>query len=143
MADTTFTPDQITKQAQLNAGVIPLVALAFLKERGISLDQFATFVGERFAPGWSTLQGGAAAVARMAALNIVSGGADLVGPEGDENRAEATLAGWDGQQTLDMLGLTQAEADTFVDAFGPIAASLGLRYAARRAGDQLHLSFTR
>jgi hypothetical protein len=80
---------------------------------------------------------------RAAALNVVSGGGELVSLEGDDERAEAVVTGWSGPQTLAAFGLTRAEADTFLDAFGPIAASLGLRFAARREGDHLHLSFTR
>ena len=105
---------------------------------------WTTFVGERFAPSWSELQGAVShVVARAAARNVVSAGARLVRPTGDADRGEAVLAEWPDPQFLTLLGLPLADADAFLAVFAPTAAYLHLRFAARREGEQLHLTFTR
>lgn len=93
MADTAFTAEEINQQAQGNAAIFPLVTIAYLRERGLSVDDWAMFVGQRFAPSWSSLQGGdAVTVARFAARNIVAEGARLVSLMGGADRGEAGLA---------------------------------------------------
>ncbi len=48
---TTFTPEQISQQAQGNFNGILLVMFAYLKENALSVDEFCAFSGHRFAPG--------------------------------------------------------------------------------------------
>jgi hypothetical protein len=143
MADT-FTTEQLHQQAQGNAAIIPLVTIAYFREHGLSVDDWTTFVGQRFAASWSPLQGAEPqAVARAAALNVVSSGARLISITGGADTGEAVLADWPDQEFLALLGCTVADADAFLDVFAPIAEYLHLRFAARREGEQLHLTFTR
>ena len=143
MADT-FTTEELHQQAQGNAAIIPLVTIAYFRERGLSVDDWTTFVGQRFAPSWSALQGAEPqAVARAAALNVVSSGARLVRLTGGADTGEAVLADWPDHEVLTMLGCTVADADAFLEVFAPIAESLHLQFAAHRQGEQLHLTFTR
>lgn len=144
MADTTFTAEELHEQAQGNAAIFPLVTIAYLRERGLSVDEWAVFVGQRFAPSWSSLQGGdAVTVARFAARNIVAEGARLVSLTGGADRGEAVIADWPDPEALSMFGLTQDDANPVLHSFRPIAEYLGLQFALRREGEHVHLIFTR
>ncbi len=89
-----FTPEQVLRQAQGNATATVLVTIAYLKERGLPVEEWVAYTGRRFAMGWEALRGqGAAAVARVAALNVVSVGGELVALSGDDTRAEAVVRG--------------------------------------------------
>ena len=140
--NTTFTTEQILGAAQGNVNGLCLVAIAYLKEHNLSLDEFWSFVGHQFAPGWE--QGASAKeVASGAVLNMVSGGCKLHSLSGDESKAEAVLGGWPSDESLTDFGLTQEEADSVWGVFGPIAESLGYEYAWHRQGDHITLTFTR
>ena len=139
--NTTFTPEEISEQAQGNVNGLSLVAVAYLKEHALSMEEFWAFVGGQFAPGWE--QGMTAKeVARWAALNMISGGCSLRLLSGDESQAEAVIAGWPSEESLAFHGLTQEEADTLWGSFGPIAESLGYDYEWRRQGDEVTITFS-
>jgi hypothetical protein len=138
----TFTAEEICEQAKGNAGNAILLVLVAARERGESLEEAARFVGRIFAPSWDEGRGkGALVVARSAALNAVTCGAQLRRLDGDTRRAEATIAGWPSEQDLAYFNLTQEEADALNGLYGPIAERLGLRYAWRRAGDEVTMAF--
>lgn len=139
---TTFTPEQISQQAIGNVTNICLAADAYLKEHALSMDEFWAFVGRRFAPGWD--QGMTAKeVALAAALNMVTGGWNLLSLSGDESQAEVVMGGWEFVEAPEFYELTLKEADTIWGAFGPIAESLGYVYAWKRQGDEVTMTFTR
>ena len=142
--DPGFTAEEVCAQARGNASALILVLLAYARNRGDDPAAAARFVGERFAPSWDGLRGeGALAAARAAALNLVTGGAELRVLAGDGDRAEATVAGWPGEEDLAFFGLTRADADAFHGVFGAAAERLGLRFAWHRDGDAVALAFVR
>jgi len=77
-ANTAFTSEELLSQAQGNANALALTTVAYLKERGLAVDEYFAFVGQQFAPGWEELRGRSVMdVARIAALNMVSVGGTL------------------------------------------------------------------
>src|ERR687893_1115764 len=143
-ADVGFSPEEVSDQAQGNATALALTALAYLKERGLDLDEYVAFHGRRFAPAWEELRGRPVAeAARLAALNAVSLGATLISLSGDDRRAEVLVAGWPDEEFLDLLQLSREDAQRQLDAFGPITEHLGIRYGWRREGDAVRMTFER
>lgn len=143
-ADAEFSSEEISSQAQGNATALALTALAYLKERGLDLDEYVAFHGRRFAPLWEELRGRPVVeVARLAALNAVSLGATLISLSGDDRRAEVLVAGWPDEEFLDLLQLSREDAQRQLDAFGPITEHLGIRYGWRREGDAVRMTFKR
>ena len=135
-----FTKDEVLEQAKANAQALALVALGYIKQKGLALDEFWSFVGGKFTLGWDALQGKGARVAmRMFALNMVSVGGTLESLSGDEAWAEATIADWPSPDLLQAFGGSQGDVDQMYAVFGPIAGSLGLRYEWRRQGDRVTL----
>ena len=138
----TFTAEEICEQAIGNSSASLLLMLVTARERGESLADAARFVGRIFAPSWDEERGkGARTIARWAALNAVTCGADVRRLDGDARRAEVTVAGWPSEQDLAYFGLTQEDADALNELYGPIAERLGLHYAWRSNGDAVVMTF--
>src|SRR5947209_18214741 len=66
-----FTPEEIAQRGMDNWQHVLFGTIAYLKERDLSIEEWAAFLGEKFAPGW-----GHGYTARkfmeQAALNVVS-----------------------------------------------------------------------
>lgn len=135
-----FTMDDVLQQAEMNAQALFLVAIGYLNEKRLPLDEFWSFVGEKFTLGWDALQGRGARVAmRMFALNMVSVGGTLESLSGDEARAEAIIADWPSPDLLQAFGVSRSDSDRLYAVFQPIADFLGLGYEWRRKGDRVAL----
>jgi len=136
--------EEITRFARMNASAFPYVVTALARECGRSADDAAAFVGRTFAPGWEEVRGqGARVAARYMALNLASGGADVVALTGDEGHAEVRAAGYGDEGELAFYGLTRDDLDRFVGTFGPIAEHLGLRADWRREGEEIVVTVER
>jgi hypothetical protein len=124
----------------MNAQALSLVAMGYIKEKGLSLDEFWSFVGGKFTLGWDSLQGKGARVAmRMFALNMVSVGGTLESLSGDEAQAEAIIADWPSPDLLQAFGVSRGDVDRMYAIFQPIAEMLELRYEWRRQADRATL----
>lgn len=135
-----FAKDEVLQQAKMNAQALFLVAIGYLKEKGLALNEFWSFVGDKFTLGWDSLQGKGARVAmRMFALNMVSVGGTLESLSGNEARAEAVITGWPSPGLQQAFGVSQDDVDRMYAVFGPIADLLGLRYEWHRQGDRVTL----
>ena len=142
--DTEFTPEELLSQAQGNATAIALTTIAYLKERGLAIDEYFEFVGRQFAPLWEELRGRAVAdVARTAALNMVSVGSTLRSLQGNDTRAEVLIAGWPTDEDLSELRLTLSDSEPLWSIFLPIMEYLGIRYAWQRQDDAVMMTFER
>ena len=141
---TIFTPEQIAEQAQGNATAVTLVTIAYLREHNLAVDEYATYVGRRFAPGWAEMQGRPPKdIAQAAALNMVSVGGTLQSLSGDNSRAQAVIRGWPSADWRTYFALDQADIDPMWNMFRPIAESLGFQYEWTRQGDEVTMTFSR
>lgn len=137
-----FTQQSIEEQARGNVNALILGSLAYARAQGHDGHHWATFMGHAFVPSWTSVTSAHQAATSLA-LNCASAGMRIVSVTGDEARGEAVTGDWPDADNLAFFGLSQADADEFWDIFAPIAQSLGLIYAWRRDGDQLHFSFTK
>jgi hypothetical protein len=137
-----FPSELLAQQAQANVSSILLATIAYLKEQDLSPGQWATFVGQRFAPSWEEMKGHSARdIAEMAALNMASGGATLQSVSGNASNASAVLSNWPSEEILKFAGISRDDADTFLDVFNPIAEYLGLHFSRQRQGNKITLTF--
>jgi hypothetical protein len=141
-----FTPEEIAQRGMDNWQHVLFGTIAYLKERDLSIEEWAAFLGEKFAPGW-----GHGYTARkfmeQAALNVVSAGASPRSLSGVEGWAECVVGDWPPQGKLaserfgHFFGLRQEDVDPFWEIFRPIAKYLGFEYEWHRESEQ-KLSFT-
>ena len=136
-----FTQQRIEEQTRSNLNALILGSLAYARAQGRDGRHWANFMGQAFAPTWNSAATPQQAATSLA-LNCASAGMRIVSATGGEARGEAVTGDWPNAGDLAFFGLSQADADEFWDIFAPIAQSLGLIYAWKREGDQLHFSFT-
>jgi hypothetical protein len=144
-SNTEFTTEELLSGAQGNATAFVLTTIAYLKERGLDVEDFVAFFGRQFAPGWDELRAQpAAAVAQTVARNAVSVGCTLGSLSSDEARAEVLVTGWpDAEEISRVLGLEPDAGDAMWDSFYPIMERLGIGYAWRREDGSVRLIFER
>lgn len=120
-----------------------LATVAYFKEKKLPFDDFISFAGSSLAPSWDEAKGkGAREIARLISLNVVAGGGELDAFDGNDDRAELQAV-WPHTEDLEFLGLTREDLDPFFDLYTPIAQRLGYKYAYRRDGDRVTLTFSR
>lgn len=138
----TFTEDEILEQAKGNASAAGLALLRYAREHGETPESAARWLGTLFAPGWEEVRGqGARQAAHWAGLNTVSLGATVRAFDGDERRADVTVAGWPGDEVLGFFGVSQEEADALFSVFATVADHIGLQYRWQRDGDAVTMTF--
>ena len=144
-ANTEFTTEELLSQARGNATAFVLTTVAYLKERGLAVEDFVEFFGRQFAPGWDELRAQPVVdVARAVALNVISVGCTLGSLSGDEARAEVLITGWpEAEEISRVLGSEQSDRDAMWDSFNPIMERLGIRYAWRREDGAVRLIYER
>ncbi len=143
MDTAEFSQQEILERGGYNATAFIVGTMAFSKQHGFSIEEWARATGTLFAPGWSELAGkGARAVAREAALNMASCGATDVAVAGDDSRAEVT-GHWPPGDLLASRGVSRAEITPFYHIFAPIVTPLGVCYEFAVEGDRFQFTFTR
>jgi hypothetical protein len=144
-SNTEFTTEELLSQARGNATAFVLTTIAFLKERGVDVEDFVAFFGRQFAPGWDELRTEpVVAVAQSVALNAVSVGCTLGSLSGDETRAEILITGWpDAEALSSVLGLGPNAEDAMWDSFYPIMDRVGIRYTWQREDGTVRLTYER
>jgi hypothetical protein len=143
-ANAEFTTEELLSQAQGNATAFALAAIAYLKERGLAVDDYVRFFGRRFAPGWEELRTQPVlTVARTAALNAVSVGGVLRSLSGNETHAEVLIEGWPDEEISSALALERREGEAMWDSFEPIMEYLGISYSWRHEDEGVRIIFER
>ena len=146
MTDLDFSPEQLLEQARGNHTAFWHLGLRWSRERDGSVDAWAAFVGEQFAPSWDELGDHASAheVARVAGLNLATR-ADMrpVALSGDDSKAELVIEGPD-EESLNEWETKREDDDRAIELiFRAIAERLGMTLEARRDDAGLHLVFAR
>jgi len=140
-ADAPFPPEEICAQAQGNAAAWILTMIAYLKERGLAVEDCVAYHGRRFAPAWEGLRGRPVEeVAQLVALNALSVGNTLRSLSSEDGRAELLVEGWPDEELLDFLPLNRDDCDQIWNTFKPIMEHLGLRYAWQRQDDVVRIT---
>lgn len=143
-AATEFTPEDILSQAQTIATSWVLTTIAYLKERGLAVEEYVAYHGRRFAPGWEELRSQPVAeVAQLVALNAVSVGCMLRSLSGDDTRAEVHIVGWPDQELANFLQLTRSDSDHIWNTYEPIMEDLDIHYAWQRQDDVVRITLER
>ncbi len=138
MVQVEFTKEEIGERGILNATELWFTTILYLRSKGLSIEEWADFVGQQYAPGWEELKGkGALAVMGEAVINWISCGAELISFTGDENRAEAVLE-WPPEGYT---GVPFEEAQKINTVFILITRQVNLKCAWESAGRQFRLSF--
>jgi hypothetical protein len=138
----TYTDEQIIQFAQGNLNGINVLLVKYFKERDLSLEDLAAYMGREFAKGW---QPGLTArqLADGMAVNFASFGTEVQSASGDEVSAEAVIRGWPPEESLQSFGVTREEHDAFWTVAQVIATNLGFDLNLTRDGDVVTMKISR
>src|SRR5215203_4647704 len=126
-ADAPFPPEEICAQAQTNAAAWILTMIAYLKQRGLAVEDGVDYHGRQFSPAWEELRGHPVEeVAQLVALNTMSVGNTLRSLSSEDGRAEVLVEGWPDEELMGFLPLDRDECDQIWDTYQPIMEHLGL-----------------
>ena len=140
-ANTPFPQEEICAQAQANAAAWILTMIAYLKERGLPVEDCVAYHGRRFAPAWEELRGRPVEeVAQLVALNALSVGNTLRSLSSEDGRAELLVEGWPDEELLSLLPLDRDDCDQIWNTYKPIMEHLGFGYAWQRQDDVVRIT---
>jgi hypothetical protein len=128
---SAWQPEELWHQEQMNFAAHMALAFAYVQERGLSLDDFHRYIGEKVAPSWQTCTG-VADFMNYTLLNVVANGGQVLATEWDEERASATVTEILLSEIGEHFGVAPAVLNSFWDKFIPIAEGLGLRFGWER-----------
>lgn len=95
MPTTDFVSEEIRDAEQGNATGFALGTIAYLKQRGLSVEEWPALLGRVFSAWWDQLpQKDLAAIARVAALQPVSLGATVRSLSTDAKHADVVITAW-------------------------------------------------
>ena len=146
MSGVDFSTDDLLDQARGNQTAIWYLAVRRARELDGTVDEWAQYVADDFAPSWDEMGVAASAleVARGAALNMATT-ADMTPTDvdGDDDRATVTCDGPE-EEWLDGTGVALEDLDRVNEVlFGAIADRRGLAYVQERSGSTLRMTFSR
>ena len=144
--DLDFTTDELLEQARGNQTAIWHLAVRRARDQDGSVDEWATYVGGKFAPSWDDLgdEASALGVARATARNVATT-ADMRPVEltGDAGRAELLVQGPE-EEWLESMGARLDDLDRANELiYRRIAERRGLTLEMRRDGQHLRFVFAR
>jgi hypothetical protein len=136
-----FPSEEICDQAQGNAAAWILTMIAYLKERGGTVEDGVAYHGRSFAPAWEWLRGHPVEeVAQLVALNALSVGNTLRSLSSEDGRAELLVEGWPDEDLMSLLPLDRDDCDQIWNTYKPIMEHLGLGYAWQRQGNVVRIT---
>ena len=136
-----FPPEEICAQAQSNAAAWILTMIAYLKERGGSVEDGVAYHGRIFAPVWEELRGSPVEeIAQFVALNTLSVGNTVRSLSSEGGRAEVLVEGWPDEELMSIFPLDRDDCDRIWDTYRPIMEHLGLGYAWQRQDDLVRIT---
>lgn len=145
MSDLDFSSDELLQQAKGNLTALWHVCVLWAKQQPGGVDDWASFVGQAFAPTWDEIgDASALAVARATGLNFATT-ADMnpVDVSGNDSRAVLTMTGPE-QEWCERWGTTVEDIDRSNEVlFSAIAERRGLAVSTERNGDTLRMTFRR
>ena len=132
---------ELLEQGQANTQAVIIATVAYLQERGVSLDYWAAGIGRRFTAAWGAPEPWTAGefldamLTNLRSLGAVVEWADL----DDPTVASATLSNlFDEEQCL-LFGTTREDALRYLDATQEIAAMRGLVWEWQSDGDDVQI----
>ena len=139
-----FTADELGKQARGNQTGFILVGIAYVKSKNESVEEWARFVGERFASSWGEpRRESAVEVAKGIAINIAANEGGRVDEVRGDERHALVRGEWASDQDLGEFGVSRDELDTCTEIFRPIAEHLGLNLSWSRDSAGLRIELSR
>jgi hypothetical protein len=133
---TDFDAEEIARYARNNAYGTTLLTIACLREQGLSVADWARWLGRKYAgpqTNWVPAMG-AQKMAQEAAKELVSMRADVLDLSGDDEESAVVFV-WPSEEDLGDLYLSRDDIKDGWIAWEPLAESVGLRASCETNSD--------
>lgn len=134
--------EELLRASADNFNSLLLVTIDYLNQHHLSLQQYAHFVGARFASHWSSNRT-PMEVAEGMAYNFMSVGAKIEELAGDDQEAFFIMSGWLPEKDLLRYAENGQDTDQFIEVARPIAQSQNCSFEMERKGDRVTCKFKR
>ena len=139
-----YTAEELLEHAQSNAQAAIIATAAFLHERGVSLDDWASALGRLFSRGWDAPRPWDAGEFMDAMLtNFRALGAEVRSVDLQPDRADAVTLRFPDPTLCTLFGVEPGLPARFNEATTVIAAERGLTWTWTVDGDETRYTATR
>jgi hypothetical protein len=138
-----YTTEELLEQAQSNFQATIMATALFVHQKGISLDEWAAFLGKTFALAWDDGHPWEAGEFMDSMLtNLRALGAEVVRADLEIDRAEAVTTGFPDPELSEFFSIDPALSARFIDATKAVAAKVGLNLEWKRMRDRMQYTVT-
>lgn len=139
-----YTAEELLEQAQMNAQATIMATALFLHQKGVSLDEWASFLGKTFALAWDDSKHWEAGEFMDAMLtNLRSLGATVVSAELGIDRAEAVTTGFPDLELSELFSIDPVLSARFNDVSRVLASKVGLTWEWKRERNRIRYTVYR
>ncbi|NHJ38917.1 MAG: hypothetical protein FK731_02710 [Asgard group archaeon] len=129
MPELNYTNEELNNYRKGNYTVMTLIPMKFLKDKKISVKEYAKFIGNILAITWQKhKEAQLSAKAKLIAMNYAATGAENISFEEQDNNLTITIGNWPHPGFLQALGMTKEMVNDFNFVFEPIADFLGMKF---------------
>lgn len=140
---TDWEPEELWRHEQMNFAAHMALTFTYLQDRGLSLDDFYRYIGEKVVPSWRECAG-IADFMNYTLVNVVANGGEVLESNSNDQRATATVTEILRSDVGERVGVAPAVLNSFWEKFVPIASSLGLVFTwERTVRDQYRFKVSR
>ena len=133
-----YTAEELLEQAQLDAQATIMATALFLHQKGISLDEWTSFLGKTFALAWNDSDSWEAGEFMDAMLtNQRALGATVVSAQLGIDHAEAVTTGFPDPELSELFSIDPALTVRYNDAAKALAAKVGLTWEWKRERNRI------
>jgi hypothetical protein len=156
MAKANVSKQMLLDGAQMAASALCGSTMGFLKQRGIQIEDWVSYIGENFEGSLGDLEGEGVyqVMQHLLGLQVLPLGAEIISTDFTEDKAEVTLTtlpsrtllekfGTTPRELLRGFGLTQKDFESIYAMYEPAAKAIGLRFTHQLKGGQQLLSLER
>lgn len=133
-----YTAEELLEQAQLDAQATIMATALFLHQKGISLDEWAAFLGKTFALAWNdSVKWEAGEFMDAMLTNQRALGATIISAQLGIDHAEAVTTGFPDPELSEFFSIDPALAVRYNDAAKVLAAKVGLTWEWKRERNRI------
>jgi hypothetical protein len=131
MSIIKFTEQQIANQSKNNLSAYIILTIAYLKENNQSVDDWLTFIGNKFVKDWPSDHTSLEKLAEGIILNNLSAGAKLVSYSQEDGIIEIILTDWPSKIELEFYKISWEDSQLIHNVLKPVFHKLAVNYTWR------------
>ena len=156
MAQKSVPKQVLLDGAQMTLSAFIAGTMGFLKQRGIPIKDWVSYIGEQFEGSMGELEGEdvGKVMEHLLTLEVLPMGAEVLSSQSTSDKAEATVTplpsrsvlekfGTTSRELMRGFGVTKKEFESIFSMYEPAAKAIGLKFRYQSKGEQEILTLER